>query len=351
MFGLLCLLPAILSLFPPTVRESGNTYVSPAKRIVTISAGLSEYVAVSETADPIIGCSEYGYDVAMAGLMGEMYPKLKDRRIRMKVFPIDPEQYIQYDLDAIVLDTNQVDVFKQIGYSRLAVTHYNGNDRTGNEIETLQLMGKLTGKNERANRLIKKYSLNEFAAIKELIPETVTPIRISVLVSSGSDGIWMPTGRNYYMLYIPEFLGAVNAARPGLFSRGMFNPEQIIEADPDIIFINSVPGDGFFPATIYNKPEWQALRAVRQKKVYRIPVWSYLGGPAENALLLRWFAEIFYPERTPCLLRQKYREFYQEVYHYTLSDAEIDQSVFVEENRLSAGYERFRQENTGNTLN
>ena len=39
----------------------------------------------------------------------------------------------------------------------------------------------------------------------------------------------------------------------------------------------------------------------------------------------------------PRRLRDEYRETYQEVYHYAISDDEIDRAIYLDENHHSAG--------------
>jgi len=43
----------------------------------------------------------------------------------------------------------------------------------------------------------------------------------------------------------------------------------------------------------------------------------------------------------PRRLRAEYKETYQEVLHYALSDDDIDRAIYLNENSHSAGYERF----------
>jgi iron complex transport system substrate-binding protein len=65
--------------------------------------------------------------------------------------------------------------------------------------------------------------------------------------------------------------------------------------------------------------------------------------PVEDPLLLGWMAEVFYPDIMPRNLRDEYKESYQEVYHYSISDDEIEKAIYLVENRRSAGYERFER--------
>jgi hypothetical protein len=61
----------------------------------------------------------------------------------------------------------------------------------------------------------------------------------------------------------------------------------------------------------------------------------------EEPLMLRWFAEILYPGQISGSLRTEYKKTYAEVYHYSVSDDEIDRTLYLKDNLQSAGYERF----------
>jgi iron complex transport system substrate-binding protein len=101
------------------------------------------------------------------------------------------------------------------------------------------------------------------------------------------------------------------------------------------------PGDRTTMKEIADRPEFQSLRAVRERRIYKLPEHTNMNELVEDPLLLTWMAELFYPDAMPRQLRDEYKETFQEVYHYSVSDDEIDKVIYLEENRHSAGYERF----------
>ena len=108
------------------------------------------------------------------------------------------------------------------------------------------------------------------------------------------------------------------------------------------------PDDRTTMRQIAGRPEFQSLRAVRERRAYRLPLHTYMNEPVEDRMLLTWMAEVFYPDVMPRRVREGYKETYQEVYHYAISDDEIDKAIYLDENRLSAGYDRFlRRQKTG----
>jgi len=123
----------------------------------------------------------------------------------------------------------------------------------------------------------------------------------------------------------------------------MFGLEQLIALDPDAILLID-PGDHSAPAKLYERPEMNAVRAVRMRRVYRIPDQPLFSTPVMDPLLIRWMAELFYPDAMTKELRDAYRSTYREVLHYALSDDEIDDALFLKENEASSGYGRFARD-------
>ncbi len=52
---------------------------------------------------------------------------------------------------------------------------------------------------------------------------------------------------------------------------------------------------------------------------------------------------MLYPLDASCSLREVYRQEYRDIYDYALSENEIDAALHLQQNRQSAGYERFER--------
>jgi iron complex transport system substrate-binding protein len=336
-FGLI----AVQSLLSPSVLidEERARVHPPAQRLIMDSQNLANYLLIDESVRHVVACDGYSYEVSISGLLGHVYPELYTHKIATSLFPFDAEKILTYHSDAVITWSEVSEQLRTVGMVQTENMRYDKENRMESEMENWRMMGRVADKEQRANALVDRYRLR-FKDITDELPRTdgYSP-RIVILVNNVGAGIWMPDN-DYYLMYIVKAAGAHNAIKR--FFRGLFDMEQIIKADPDIILINSVPGDNYYPENLYAQPEWQTLRAVRERKVYKMPIWSYMGGPVEDALLLQWFAEVFYPDSFPHQVRQKYRDDYLEAYHYRLSDAEIDSALFVQENKQSLHYDRFQ---------
>jgi iron complex transport system substrate-binding protein len=100
--------------------------------------------------------------------------------------------------------------------------------------------------------------------------------------------------------------------------------EQVRQWEPDVI----VATDADFAARVGDDPSWAAVKAVRERRVYRIPrlPFGWLDAPASaNRLLgLWWLGKLLYPNHFKQDLREITRDFYAKFYHVTPSAQQIE---------------------------
>lgn len=97
--------------------------------------------------------------------------------------------------------------------------------------------------------------------------------------------------------------------------------EQILLWDPDVILVNE-PGVANY---ITSNSQWSSLKAVKEKKVYQMPIgisrWGHPGG-LETPLAIMWTAKLLYPEHFQDInIEDEARSFYQHFFNYQVSDA------------------------------
>lgn len=96
--------------------------------------------------------------------------------------------------------------------------------------------------------------------------------------------------------------------------------EQILLWDPDLIIVNEAGVAEY----MYSNEQWAPLKAVKEKKVYQMPIgiarWGHPGG-METPLGILWTAKTVYPERFEDLdIRAEAREYYKKFFNYSVSD-------------------------------
>lgn len=101
--------------------------------------------------------------------------------------------------------------------------------------------------------------------------------------------------------------------------------EQIVAWQPQVIIVNE---DGVADA-IKQNPQWQAIEAVQNGRVWQMPVgisrWGHPGS-LETPLAILWTAKMLYPERFADVdMRVELKGFYREFFGLDVSDEMADQ--------------------------
>jgi iron complex transport system substrate-binding protein len=196
--------------------------------------------------------------------------------------------------------------------------------RFANTVAALKLAGDMLGRQARAAEL-NDYVQRTFSGVALVLSRVPDSRKPRVYLARGAEGL--ETGaRGSINSEIIEQVGAVNVVE-GLGGRGNIaavSLEQVIAWQPDAIVIQD---RGFFDS-VYGKPGWSQVRAVRNGRVHLAPVepWGWIDGPPSlNRLIgLRWLLRTFYPEETRGGLREDVSGFYDLFYGAKPSEPQLD---------------------------
>ena len=108
--------------------------------------------------------------------------------------------------------------------------------------------------------------------------------------------------------------------------------EQIYQWDPEIIYITN------FSETLaedlldnkVNGQDWSKVKAVKTKKVYKIPLGIYRWYPpcTDAPLMLKWLAQKNHPELfREIRIEDEIKAYYQQFYQYRLTEQEIQKML------------------------
>ncbi|CQR73720.1 corrinoid ABC transporter substrate-binding protein [Sporomusa ovata DSM 2662] len=115
--------------------------------------------------------------------------------------------------------------------------------------------------------------------------------------------------------YLPEALSD-NHAKASM--------QQLLSWDPDIIILSAY-GDS--PDTVMKNPELASLKAVRNGKVYRMPMGVYAWDHASNesVLLMIYMAKLFYPDlfKNWDMIKEM-KTYYSEIYGKNITDIDAE---------------------------
>jgi iron complex transport system substrate-binding protein len=166
-------------------------------------------------------------------------------------------------------------------------------------------------------------TLGTIASRIAAIPEAERP---RVFYARGPGGL-ATAPRGSLQAEVLELAGARNVAEPPPgFPGNLVNVslEQLLLWQPDVI----VTIDPAFPAAVRARPEWQAVPAVKNGRIYvapELPFGWIDAPPALNRLLgVEWLVRILHPKAFPEPLGPRIKDFHTRFYHRTPTDAQVE---------------------------
>jgi iron complex transport system substrate-binding protein len=196
--------------------------------------------------------------------------------------------------------------------------------RFADTAQSLRLLGKAFGVEERAERLARRVeeTLSEIDRVAGSVPAEQRP---RVYLARGANGLEMGN-RGSINTEIIERAGGVNVVDAGLGRAGLVNVsiEQVLAWNPDTIITtdrNSVD-------SLHSAPGWSEVEAVRRGRVFLSPSLPYGwvdAPPSLNRLLgLQWLARLFFPDRFKDDISALTRDFYASFYQVELGEPELE---------------------------
>lgn len=163
--------------------------------------------------------------------------------------------------------------------------------------------------NQIASRL-EKSGINEGKKIKALIIMSYENKRI---VLSG-----------LFANYLLQKSGAVNLYTGT--NTSLVNLEELYALNPDVIYLtNFSPA---MPEDLINAKEWQGLKAIKNKRVYKLPLATYrsFAPNLDLAVVLEFMALKNYPELFKDIdIRAEYKKQFKEFYDLDLNEKQLDE--------------------------
>lgn len=308
----------------------------------------STFIAIDGSAKKIVGMNSYSATAMRDGIMGKLFPGLS--RIKTDVvmnasapssFTPNIESILSLQPDLVfqwATGGDDIGVLDRMGIPTLGLRVSTDADF----IRYVTIMGQVAGKEQRTATLLQRQNAERERLTKELgalKPEkrprvlyfnrATTMLRVSGKGTFNDDYIGLAGGRN-----VAAEISSFNSV----------TIEQVMTWDPQVILLGNF--DEATPADIYADPRWQGIDAVKNRRVYRMPLGGYRWDPPsqESALTWVWLAGLLHPELEHTDLRAAMRDWYTFLYAHTLTDDEIDGILFMDRNRGSAGYERYAKQ-------
>jgi iron complex transport system substrate-binding protein len=201
----------------------------------------------------------------------------------------------------------------------------------------------MLGRPERAAQMKARSDAEQQSIRAEATARSATGPSI-VYFNRFSGGLKVAGTGSYNDFYIKLVGGSNPASGPqGLKGSGMVgvDVEQVLAWNPEVILLGNF--DNAMPADLYGNPVWHSVAAVQSRRVYKVPLGGYRWDPPgqESALMWRWLSDISYPSDRRSSLREKLADYFDFLYRYRPSAAEMDKILWREVNGKSANYRQF----------
>jgi iron complex transport system substrate-binding protein len=311
-----------------TIRDmDGNEVAIPMPenihRVAVIHTPVAQVAYITGVQDKLCAVTR---QVKMWPFISRFDPGLKKVRTPVSGWEVNVEELLATRPDICIGSDKQLSKIAKITSIPLLDI---GNSRSGSDFDyqkkLVRFFGDVFGRKERAEdfcRFLDRSGEMISARVDSIEKEN----RPRVLVASEQDrsGTY---GKGSYMQEWLERAGCRNAAETlqPLGSPNMYttvSPEQMLAWDPDIILVTSGTLED-----LEKDAAWAKFRAVRSKRIYRIPVGVFVWNrpTAEgSALFPLWMAATAYPELFADLSPESFiKKFWKEILKYDLTDDDV----------------------------
>ncbi|WP_244432101.1 ABC transporter substrate-binding protein [Rhodopseudomonas sp. B29] len=316
---------------------------APARRVVFLPMPApSTYMAIDRSTEHVAGMNPASATAMQSGILGRIFPAFDRIPTNItqgagvmpnveSIMALHPDAVLQWATSG----DEPIAVLDRAGLSVLGL-RYGARD----EVEgAILMMGRLAGQETRAAAIVAKQR-QQRAALAGALADLSDSERPRVLHLSRASESFAVAGRDTYSDFVIRTAGGRNVAAEIGGSRTV-TLEQMLVWNPDVILLGNF--DTAMPSDLYGDPRLQSITAVRERRIYRVPLGGYRWDPPshESALTWTWLAGLLHPDRVTIDLRTEMRDWYTFLYDHSLIDSEIDAILYARQNGGSAGYARY----------
>ncbi|MFD2867043.1 ABC transporter substrate-binding protein [Kurthia populi] len=292
------------------------------------------FVATNSTKE-IVGMHPNSYNAASNSMLAKMSPDvlkastdfIQNGELNVEeLMNVDPQVYFE-----IANDTKSIEKLDEAGISTVALQTVEVAD--ANPVETFNSWLKVTAEIKGGDALDRadKYVDNVTNVQKEIDTklknvEKEDKPRVLVL-HQHSDKSIVVAGQNLWGEYWVNQTGGYDiVSGDGVQGQKEVNMEQIYKWNPDIIYITNFTETQ--PEDLFNNKisgqDWSDVKAVQDKKVYKIPLGIYRWFPpsGDAPLMLKWMANHNQPELFDYDMNDEIKTYYKDFYNFDVTDDE-----------------------------
>lgn len=289
------------------------------------------------SADRIVAMSTASMAAAKNGLLSELFPEILEADTSaINGSEVNIEQLLLSDPQIVFYSASNPALGEMLTNAGLAAVAISADQWEYDAVETLNQWIKLLSEifpedaTDRAEK-VKVYSEDAVALVKERTSSLTEAEkkRIFFLFQYSEDTI-LTSGKSFFGQWWADTIGAVNAAEELTADKSVkVSLEQVYAWDPEIVLITNFTEA--FPEDLYENKigsyDWSGIRAVKEKKVSKMPLGMYRSYTAgvDTPVTLFWLAKTVYPELfTDVDITKKTVEYYQDVFGITLTEEQAN---------------------------
>lgn len=319
------------------------TLDKPAERVATIPIpAASMFVSLDGGTDRLAAMHKLSKSALLEGVLGDFFPQSKDvpSDIVGEGFMPNIESLLSVNPDLVFQWAHRGDdIIAPITNAGLKVATF----RYGTEELArgwITTMGAVIGNPEKAERLI-AWRDEVMAKIKAKTDEIADADRPRTLYFLRFNSELKVAGEGAYNSFYIDLAGGQNPALDGPTWQ-VVGPEQILEWNPEVILLNGFESD-LSPQDVYDNPLLVDVAAVKNKRVYRVPLGGYRWDPPnqESPLMWMWLSQVLHPDLFDWDLRAEIKSAYEWIYGQVPTDEQIDGILRVSQNGSAANYTPF----------
>ncbi|MDD2708418.1 MAG: ABC transporter substrate-binding protein [Verrucomicrobiae bacterium] len=275
---------------------------APVQRAVMLH--LYEFLPALGCWDQVAGVSRYAHS---CGLLLAAHPGLRNIPAVGSGMDVNIEGLLKLKPDVVVtwvVRPDNIKFMRQKGLKVIAVYP----DSLGELYELIELQGRLFGR-EREARNVRRRMEAVFDMARERTARLSAGQRQKVLWLGGRPNTVSGAAGLTHEIF--GLIGGNNAAG-GIGGRSSdVSMETIVGWNPDVVFIWG--NAKYSAADILGSPQWQSVKAAREKRVYKAPEWGTWS--PRLALVALWMGAKIYPELYKNIdLRKTADDFYRNMF-------------------------------------
>ncbi|WP_010651315.1 ABC transporter substrate-binding protein [Oceanobacillus massiliensis] len=293
------------------------------------------FIATNST-EEIAGIHPNSFNAASHSILKDISPAILEAKTNfIKNGEVNVEELAALNPDVYFEIANQEKTVRKLEDTGINTVALDTTTTSLNPLDTLNrwlaLTGDITGVTDCPEEIIAQGQ-----ASQEMIDETLAEAKIKeeekprvMVLQYHNDGEISVAGQNMHGNRWLHSTGGADVAEAEIEGIKAVNMEQIYSWNPDIIYITNFTETQ--PEDLYNNvfegQDWSQIKAVKDKKVYKMPLGIYRWYPpsGDAPLMLKWMAQKNHPDLFTYDINHEIKDYYERFYDYELTDEQVEE--------------------------